>query len=136
MGEAFSLPDLIYKTWTTQKSYPRPRKPQDIDLYKEQVHLKHFPHSKGHLQTRKDMATRQIILDMMCRHYTAWPSDNMDPMVLFHLKDLEEDGLVQLEKDGIRITVTGQAFVRNICAVFDRRMRQQKSTTFVFSKAI
>jgi len=35
------------------------------------------------------------------------------------LKNIEEDGLIELSDEQVLITVTGKPYIRTICAVFD-----------------
>ncbi|AWW29315.1 oxygen-independent coproporphyrinogen III oxidase [Echinicola strongylocentroti] len=109
---------------------------KDIELYKEQVNLRHFSHSKGHNMTLEDIKTRKTIMDLICTGTTdetnvVWRRENMKL-----LNDLQEDGLITMRNNEITVTPLGTAFIRNICSAFDHRMKNKQSQTFVFSKAI
>ncbi len=84
-----------------------------------------LPLLKGHMQSERDRLTRRCILDIACRgvldggHLGAVCDEEM----LDRLRTMEGEGIVVLESDGLRVTELGQAFVRNICSVFDVRMR-------------
>ncbi|GGF45563.1 oxygen-independent coproporphyrinogen III oxidase [Echinicola rosea] len=109
---------------------------KDIDLYKEQVGLGHFSHSKGHTMTQDDIKTRKTIMDLICNGTTEdanviWRMENLQL-----LNDLQKDGLITIRNSNITVTPLGSAFVRNICCAFDHRMKNKNARTFVFSKAI
>ena len=40
------------------------------------------------------------------------------------LKPLSDDGLITLDDHGLRVTVTGRFFLRNICMPFDAYLKQ------------
>ncbi|WP_186755332.1 oxygen-independent coproporphyrinogen III oxidase [Echinicola salinicaeni] len=109
---------------------------KDIELYKEQVGLEHFPLTKGHLMSKEDIQTRNTIMTLICQGKakmidTYWHMDTINELMEF-----QKDELVEIRKGTINILEKGMPFIRNICAVFDHRMRNQKSKKFVFSKAI
>ena len=76
----------------------------------------------------------------MCQFSTNWTSnsDYFDevPDVLIALKELEADGLVVLDKNGVIITEKGKPFVRNICLPFDLRLNRKKPDTQLFSMTV
>ncbi len=50
---------------------------------------------------------------------------------------MEQEGILSLTGHQLRVTEQGKAFTRNICMVFDLRLREQNvSGERVFSKAI
>ena len=42
------------------------------------------------------------------------------------LADLQKDGLIKWENDSLSVTTLGWSFLRNICAVFDKRMNDHR----------
>lgn len=95
---------------------------------------------KGHIQTEQDLHLKACILELACdgkirqenivRLPTEW--------VLAQLSEMNEEGIVSYNIDGFQVTDMGTAFIRNICSVFDFRMRQaqEQKTSRLFSKAI
>ncbi|GAB3661317.1 oxygen-independent coproporphyrinogen III oxidase [Echinicola sediminis] len=109
---------------------------KDIDLYKEQTNLQHFPISKGHLMSLEDIKTRQTILELICKGQTKiteslWKMDTINQII-----EMQKDGLLDVKNGMVTVLDDGMAFIRNICSVFDYRMKTQQSKKFVFSKAI
>jgi oxygen-independent coproporphyrinogen-3 oxidase len=50
------------------------------------------------------------------------------------LQEMENEGILYLDDDGMKITTAGEPFIRNICSVFDRNFSGGSDN--VFSKAI
>jgi oxygen-independent coproporphyrinogen-3 oxidase len=49
---------------------------------------------------------------------------------------MENDGLLIIFKDHIKITEIGKPFVRNICMAFDLRLKRKAPETALFSSTI
>ena len=49
---------------------------------------------------------------------------------LEELADMQADGLLALSETGIRVLPPGRLLIRNLCMVFDRHLREQKSQRF------
>ncbi|MCR9016842.1 oxygen-independent coproporphyrinogen III oxidase [Aquiflexum gelatinilyticum] len=112
---------------------------KEIDLYKEQISLGHFAISKGHMMSKEDIETRNLILKLICNHEADWNfcyysvlgKRNWDK-----LKTFAEEGIIEFDAKGIKILSTGLPFVRNVCMVFDLRMQEKEERKFGFSKSI
>lgn len=112
---------------------------KEIDLYKEQISLGHFAISKGHMMSREDIETRNLILKLICNHEADWNfcyysvlgKRNWDK-----LKTFAEEGIIEFDAKGIKILPSGLPFVRNVCMVFDLRMQEKEERKFGFSKSI
>jgi oxygen-independent coproporphyrinogen III oxidase len=112
---------------------------KEIDLYKEQISLGHFAISKGHIMSKEDIETRNLILKLICNHEADWNfcyysvlgKRNWDK-----LKTFAEEGIIKFDAKGIKILATGLPFVRNVCMVFDLRMQEKEERKFGFSKSI
>ena len=53
------------------------------------------------------------------------------------LAEMEEEGLIHLEQGTLRITKLGMTFLRNICMIFDLKLRrEQRQSEELFSKSI
>ena len=77
---------------------------------------------------------------MMCHFTTSWDTKetqikNIDTHLAL-LKELEEDGLVQIEKTSLSIPEKARPFIRNICMAFDVHLLAKKTTTKLFSQTI
>jgi oxygen-independent coproporphyrinogen-3 oxidase len=112
---------------------------KEIDLYKEQISLGHFAISKGHMMSKEDIETRNLILKLICNHEADWNfcyysvlgKRNWDK-----LKTFAEEEIIEFDAKGIKIQATGLPFVRNVCMVFDLRMQEKEERKFGFSKSI
>mgnify|MGYP000653328441 FL=1 len=76
----------------------------------------------------------------MCQFETSWEekSDyfNEIPEIIIQLKEMENDGLLIISKNGIQITEKGKPFVRNICMAFDLRLKRKAPETELFSMTV
>ncbi len=82
---------------------------------------------------------RRHILNIMCRLETSWDQQNSFPELenaLEHLREMEEDGLVEISDNSIRITEKGRAFTRNVAMAFDLRMLRNRPETRIFSMTV
>jgi len=112
---------------------------KDIDDYKAQIERKQFAVNKGHVLTQEDEVHKKLILDIICHDKAEWDLDfflKLSTVAVVQLEEMAQDGLLNYDPFGIRLSTTGKAFVRNICAVFDQRMQRQKRSNFVFSKTV
>jgi oxygen-independent coproporphyrinogen-3 oxidase len=55
---------------------------------------------------------------------------------LEQLKEMENDGLLKIDKNKITVTETGKPFVRNTCMAFDLRMKKRAPETQLFSMTV
>lgn len=112
---------------------------KDIDQYLKKVHSGKLPLVKGHLLTLEDMAIRKYLLNITCKGETTWnhytePFESLwDSLDRLHV--LEEDGLIEMNSWGLKVTPTGKEFLRIICMAFDARLwaKRPKDPTFSMS---
>ena len=99
-----------------------------------------LPIFRGHLLTTEDLIIRKHILNLMCQFETSWEdkSSYLDeiPEILIQLKEIEKDGLILIQNNGIQVTDAGKPFIRNICMAFDLRLRRKAPETQLFSMTI
>ncbi|GAB3519947.1 coproporphyrinogen-III oxidase family protein [Emticicia fontis] len=104
-----------------------------IDLTKNHI----FPLLRGHIQSETDMIWRNYIQNLMCRFETEFSLNDLNQEQIQQLLTLQEDGIIILEDDKVRVTEEGRAFIRNVCTVFDKYIRPTGSVIHnTFSKAI
>jgi oxygen-independent coproporphyrinogen-3 oxidase len=94
---------------------------------------------KGYLLSNLDIAFRKYIMDVSCKGATEFNKEDMD--VLEHnsfpkFTDLQKDGLIEWNRNGLQITNQGHYFIRNICSAFDLYLNENKTEKQIFSKAI
>jgi len=107
------------------------------DAYIQAVNEGRFPLYRGHLLTDEDLVLRRHILNLMCRQETSWEDpklycDELD-VAKFRLEDMQNDGIVELHGNGVRVTETGIPFLRNICMAFDARLWRSDSLSKAYN---
>lgn len=110
-----------------------------VEAYQKRVEQGEIPVIKGHILNDEDLIIRKHILNLMCRLRTTWNSETVFPelpLALGALKEMENDGLVELSENSITITEQGRAFTRNVAMTFDLRMMRNQPETRIFSMTI
>ena len=76
----------------------------------------------------------------MCRFKTSWKKDDLYfnelPDVLARLREMEIDGLLNIDSNCIEVTKKGQPFVRNICMAFDLLLQRKQPDVQLFSMTV
>ena len=111
---------------------------KDVRRYIERVTAGELPLLRGHVLDDEDLSLRGHILDIMCRFETRFP-DRGAPAVeagLGRLREMADDGLVDLAPDAVRVTEAGRPFVRNVCMAFDAHLWSSQPATRLFSDTI
>lgn len=111
-----------------------------VEDYYEEVMRGEWPVFKGHIQTTQDQFIRKCIISIACQG--KLPNDIlyqvMTHQMFNELVRMEQEGIVELNSECLRVTAMGKAFIRNVCSLFDQRMQTQKASfnTSLFSKSI
>ena len=58
------------------------------------------------------------------------------PEVLERLEEMENDLLIEIQPNSLKVTEKGRPFVRNICMAFDLRLQRNKPETRLFSMTV
>lgn len=110
-----------------------------VEAYYSLIEQEKMPIFRGIDLTEEDIQLRQHILDIACKGKTHWKigtliTDDMKEALV----DMEKDGLLIMGTADIAVTELGWNFIRNICAVFDKRMHLQKNANGnpTFSQAV
>jgi len=116
---------------------------QNVKSIEEYYHLldeNTFPVYRGHILNKEDLVVRKHILNLMCQFKTTWNGDYLYfdelPDVLIQLKEMEDDGLLNIGSNTISVTKKGYPFVRNICMAFDVLLQRKQPDTKLFSMTI
>jgi len=113
---------------------------KSLAAYQEQIKNGQLPIIKGHLLSEEDLIIRRHILNIMCHFETSWLDSDLKfkdlTQVIVRLKELEDDGLVLIMKNGLIVPKIARAFVRNICMAFDLRLVRNKPETQLFSMTV
>jgi oxygen-independent coproporphyrinogen-3 oxidase len=93
---------------------------------------------KGYVLTPEDRAIRKCILDITCKGEINELSvyNLLDEKAQAQLMTMEQEGLILRTQNGWKITETGHTFIRNICMLFDQKIKQKENSASSFSKAI
>ncbi|OIP17761.1 MAG: oxygen-independent coproporphyrinogen III oxidase [Comamonadaceae bacterium CG_4_9_14_3_um_filter_60_33] len=103
-----------------------------------------FPIVKGLALSKDDLLRRSVIMALMCQGRLAYESIELAYLINFKeyfAKELEilkgqvEEGLVELDDGGIKVTSKGWFFVRAVAMVFDRYLQTDR-TRAKFSKIL
>ena len=113
---------------------------KNVEEYQELVDENIIPVYRGHILNSEDLIIRKHILNMMCRLETSWEGASLQfeelPEALEKLKEMEDDGLVNIGSKTLQITEKGRPYVRNICMAFDVLLQRSKPETQLFSMTI
>ncbi|OZI07764.1 oxygen-independent coproporphyrinogen III oxidase [Siphonobacter sp. BAB-5385] len=108
---------------------------KDIEAYTAAVEQQTFPILKGHALTDEDLHIRRQILDLMCRFETQWQPGSSSEIEAA-LQGLQDDQLIEYTVDRVCVTEKGRAFLRNICMVFDEKLKKNQPQQPLFSKTV
>jgi oxygen-independent coproporphyrinogen-3 oxidase len=113
---------------------------KNVEEYLQLVKQGELPVFKGHLLTQDDLIIRKHIQNIMCKGETTWNHHQEPCTSLFEgierLQPLADDGLIELNSWGLKVTSLGQGYLRNICMALDARLWADKPATQLFSMAI
>ncbi|KIA95678.1 coproporphyrinogen III oxidase [Flavobacterium sp. KMS] len=113
---------------------------KSIEDYYQLLEWDKLPIVKGHILTEEDLIIRKHILNLMCNFETTWSEESNYfkeiPEILIQLKEMENDGLLTIANETIKVTEAGKPFVRNICMAFDLHLKRKAPETSLFSMTI
>ena len=113
---------------------------KNIEEYQHLVAQNIIPVYRGHLLTTEDQLIRKHILNLMCRFETSWGEEQRTILnfeqILDNLRELEYDGLVNIDANRIVVTQKGRPFIRNISMAFDLRLQRKQPDTRLFSMTV
>jgi oxygen-independent coproporphyrinogen-3 oxidase len=76
----------------------------------------------------------------MCQFETSWTDTKLQfpelPEVIDSLYEMQQDGLLELQKNKLIVTEKGKPFVRNICMAFDLHLKRKAPERQLFSMTI
>jgi oxygen-independent coproporphyrinogen-3 oxidase len=105
-----------------------------------------FPIERGYRLSSDDHVRRHVITQLMCNFHVdgaavaARFGIDFDSYFARELLELREgpvaDGFVEMDGGRLDLTPRGRLFVRNVCMVFDRHLREKTAGTPVFSRTV
>ncbi|MEO8307533.1 MAG: oxygen-independent coproporphyrinogen III oxidase [Pseudomonadota bacterium] len=100
---------------------------KNLMRYEARVDRGELPIQRGHVLDAQDLQLRRIISDIVTRFATRWSASDQRTewfgLAATSLAELQQDGLIELGQEGLRVTQRGRPFLRNICMAFDARSR-------------
>jgi len=113
---------------------------KSLEEYYEILESDQLPVVKGHILSAEDLIIRKHILNLTCELETSWSGESLNfaelPEVIIALKEIENDNLIVVESNKIKITEEGRPFVRNICMAFDLHLKRKSPETNLFSMTV
>lgn len=115
-----------------------------LEEYYDYLNQGRFPVVRGLALTLDDLVRRAVIMAIMCQGSLQYESIELSYMIDFKtyfateiesLKELEKNGMVVLDDNGIQVTDFGWFFVRAVAMLFDRYLQADRSRT-KFSKIL
>lgn len=113
--------------------------PTALSDYQAAINQGKLPAVK-HIQSQpKDELRRHVIMNLLCHDYMNFAhlreQFGIEPTLVFadeiaSLHDMAEDGLVQIDDDGISILPKGRILGRNVAMVFDEYLSQKHAGRF------
>ncbi len=116
-----------------------------LNRYRQTVAAGDLPVERGLLLSSEDLLRKAVIAHLFCQSWVGFAEMERRFGVslqrhmateLESLREFEEDGLVKLEPDGLRVTPRGRLLLRNIAMVFDPYLRREKGGAPLFSRAV
>lgn len=110
-----------------------------VEDYENLANQHQIPLIKGHQHSLEDLEIRALILDLICHSSGLIPESIWEKLPFENkerLFEMEGENLLKLTNRHLQISEDGMAVVRNICALFDLRMEEQREKKANFSKAI
>lgn len=105
-------------------------------LLKENI----IPVYRGHILNSEDLIIRKHILNLMCQFETSWKSPELYLSelkdIVLNLEEMENDGLIEIYHDRIKVTDEGKPFVRNVCMAFDVLLQRKQPESRIFSMTV
>jgi len=102
---------------------------KDLDSYSDLLEQGKFPIVRGLTLSRDDLLRRTIIMALMCQGLLSFDDIEQSYLIDFksyfgneleQLVQMQNDGLVKIDVNGIEVTSRGWFFVRAIAMVFDK----------------
>ena len=107
-----------------------------LDEYYDALDHGRFPVVRGLALSRDDLVRRAVIMALMCHGELLFESIDLAYLVhsptyfaheLEQLRQLQNQGLVNLDDTGVHVTETGWFFVRAVAMVFDRYLQSDRN---------
>lgn len=110
---------------------------KEVEAYQQSVDEGVLPILKGHLHKGDDRLRKDIILSLSCHGFVniKYVKTVIDDEHMELLHEMQQEGLLYINHNDVRVTQAGFTFIRNICQVFDAYAGLMRDKV-VYSKAI
>ncbi len=110
---------------------------KSVNEYISAINNGEFPIKKGYSLNNQEIATREVITELMCNRQLIWDAisarfnmkaNQFKSLVNYNevlLRQFSDDGIIQYSENNIRITDDGMLFIRNVAASFDPLINTQ-----------
>jgi oxygen-independent coproporphyrinogen-3 oxidase len=113
---------------------------KEVEAYEEKIEKGELPIINGHSLNEEDLMIRKTILQLMCTGKTTLDVNRLDKSfhqsIIENCLAMQDDGLITIQGESIKVTELGKTFIRNICSTLDARMWKKKNFENTFSKAV
>lgn len=106
-----------------------------LNLYEQKIQKGEIPTLRGHVLTEEDKQQRKKILKFMTQFEVELSSEEKSDAEVF-LKEMIQDGLVEIQGKTLKLTDNGRPFLRNAALFFDSRLKNAQPQTRIFSSSI
>jgi len=117
-----------------------------LSTYYSMLDSGRLPVERGYQLSADDRVRRSVILSLMCNLYVDFAQIESEFGIRFgeyfslELAELSDgpgsDNLVVIDEGDIAVTATGQLFLRNICMIFDRYLREKPPEKPMYSRTV
>lgn len=117
----------------SQSSHTYHQNRKDLPSYYETLKQKRLPISGGLMLSADDFIRRAAIMELMCHRQLDYSTFSRQHDLSFQeyfadelrsLRPLQDDGLVEIKQDALRVTPAGHYLLRNIAMHFDAHLPQ------------
>lgn len=105
-----------------------------LPKYQAEIEAGNLATLRGHILSDSDRARREQILHFMTRGYVDLENTDQTRDAAKFLAELIKDNMVVIDNQRLILTERGRPFMRNVCAVFDERLRENTPTSPLFSR--
>ena len=109
---------------------------KDVASYQQSIQQGRLPTMRGHVLTDEDKRIRKKILSLMTTFAVEFQNEPCRHEIEEALKEMLEDGLVEMNGSRLRLSAKGRPFLRNACMAFDLRMRRKEPQRQLFSQTV
>jgi oxygen-independent coproporphyrinogen-3 oxidase len=110
-----------------------------VEEYQSEVLNEELPLIIGHYLTNEEKTSAKLINQLICNGKADFSINTLSMQLweeaICELEEMQNDGLLEMDYYYLRVTENGMLFVRNICSLFDPKLKQ-KSEKPQFSQSI